>query len=41
MQLYYEDQTEGFACMEFTGNTIHFQFIDRTGAVNFSKTITK
>lgn len=40
-QLFYEDQTEGFAYMEFTGNTLKLEFIDKTGAVNFSKTITK
>ena len=40
-QLYYEEMTEGYAYLEFTDHTLLFQFIDRTGAVNFSKMITK
>jgi hypothetical protein len=40
-QLYYDEMTEGFAYLELSGNTALFQFIDRTGAVSFSKMITK
>ena len=40
-QLFYDEMTEGFAYLEFSGNTLLFQFIDRTGVVSFSKMITK
>jgi hypothetical protein len=40
-QLYYDEMTEGFAYLELSGNTALFQFIDRTGAVSYSKMITK
>lgn len=40
-QIYYEDQIEGFAYMEFSGATLLFEFIDKTGEVTFTKTIKK
>jgi hypothetical protein len=40
-QLFYDEMTEGYLYLELTGNTMLFQFIDRTGAVSFSKMITK
>ncbi|MCC6555439.1 MAG: metallophosphoesterase, partial [Polyangiaceae bacterium] len=40
-QLYFDDVTEGFAYMEFNGTTLLFEFIDKNGVVNFTKTITK
>ncbi|TKD12829.1 metallophosphoesterase [Polyangium fumosum] len=40
-QLYFSDAVEGFAYMEFDGPKLSFEFIDRSGAVVFSKTMTK
>jgi hypothetical protein len=40
-QVYYEDQIEGFAYFEFSDNKLLFEFIDKTGAVTFTKTMTK
>lgn len=40
-QLFFTDTTEGFAYLQFEGNTLLFEFIDKLGAVLFSKTITK
>ncbi|MDC3952611.1 metallophosphoesterase [Polyangium jinanense] len=40
-QLYFSDGFEGFAYMEFDGPKLSFEFIDRNGAVVFSKTMTK
>jgi tartrate-resistant acid phosphatase type 5 len=40
-QVYFDDNTEGFAYLEFDGRNLLFEFIDKLGAVNFSTTITK
>lgn len=40
-QIYYEEEIEGFAYLEFAGNKLVFEFIDKTGNVTFAKTITK
>ncbi|XXX73226.1 metallophosphoesterase [Sorangium sp. So ce134] len=40
-QLFYTDETEGFAYLEFEGSTLYFEFIDKQGAVIYAKTITK
>ena len=40
-QLYFTDSVEGFAYLEFDGPKLSFEFIDRNGAVIFSKTMTK
>lgn len=39
--IYYDEEIEGFAYLEFKGPKLEFQFIDKTGKVTFSKTITK
>ncbi|WP_437807550.1 metallophosphoesterase [Sorangium sp. So ce1078] len=40
-QLFYTEETEGFAYLEFEGSTLRFEFIDKQGAVIYAKTITK
>jgi hypothetical protein len=40
-QLYYEDEIEGFAYLEFEGTKLTLEFINKDGVVTFSKTITK
>jgi hypothetical protein len=40
-QLYYNEDTEAFAYMEFEGGTLRFEFIDKLGAVLYTTTITK
>lgn len=40
-QLFYDEEIEGFAYLEFNGNTLLFEFIDKLGAVSYTKTITK
>ncbi|MRG94195.1 metallophosphoesterase [Polyangium spumosum] len=40
-QLYFTDRVEGFAYLEFDGPKLTFEFIDRNGAVVFTKTMTK
>ena len=40
-QLYYEDEIEGFAYLEFQGTKLTVEFINKDGVVAFSKTITK
>lgn len=40
-QLFYTDETEGFAYLEFDGPTLRLEFIDKLGAVVYTKVITK
>lgn len=40
-QLFYDETLEGFAYLEFNGNTLLFEFIDKFGVVSYTKTITK
>jgi len=39
--LFYNEEIEGFAYMEFDGASLHFQFIDKNGELLWEKTITK
>ncbi|MDC0677694.1 purple acid phosphatase family protein [Sorangium atrum] len=40
-QLFFTDKTEGFAYLRFEGRSLLFEFIDKQGAVIFTKTISK
>jgi hypothetical protein len=40
-QIFYTEETEGFAYLEFDGPTLRLEFIDKLGAVLYTKTITK
>ncbi|WP_437996054.1 metallophosphoesterase [Sorangium sp. So ce185] len=40
-QLFYNDETEAFAYLEFEENVLRFEFIDKQGAVIYAKTIIK
>ena len=40
-QLFYNQDIEGFAYLEFVDNTMHFEFIDKNGSVLFSHDATK
>lgn len=40
-QLFYNETIEGFAYMEFNGPKLHFQFIDKNGALLWEKTLSK
>jgi tartrate-resistant acid phosphatase type 5 len=40
-QVFYNETIEGFAYMEFEGNKLLFEFIDKDGKILFTKTIMK
>jgi tartrate-resistant acid phosphatase type 5 len=40
-QLHYDETNEGFVYLEFNGNTLLVEFIDKDGSVSYTKTITK
>jgi hypothetical protein len=39
--LYYNEDVEALAYLEFSGKTLKFEFIDKTGKLMWTKTITK
>ncbi len=40
-QLYYNDSIEAFAYFEFSGRTLHFEFIDKNGQILFMRDLQK